>query len=470
MNKVRGEILREEAYTIIKKSIDAVIPDKAVRKELIKRHFHNPVFMIAIGKAAWDMANEAKKSLDGEFLGGIVVTKYHHSKGEIGGIEIIEAGHPTPDVNSVKAAEMILERANSLPKNTDILLLLSGGGSALAELPANGLDLNDIREVTERLLKSGASIQEMNAVRKRLSQLKGGRMAKAYEPRKIFAIILSDVIGNNPEMIASGITYPDQSEDEEIYEILHRYGIALKDKFLECFKEPAVKELNNVENIIIGSVDELCRIAAANAEKLGYRAYVLTTTLDCEAVAAGKWLASFGKKIQENSEGTKDFTRPCAIIAGGETIVKVTGNGLGGRNQEIALSGAIEIDGVDNVLLFSLGSDGTDGPTDAAGGIVDGNTVGILREKGFDAEAYLFRNQNVLISEVIQTRIKSKPLPQSRQIQRLCGSFGFGFCLGGNRAYSAKTREGFARAFPLLRNIPGIFFFKSGECVGLLFE
>lgn len=384
--------MREDANTIIKNSIDAVLPDKAVRKVLSKRYFQKPVYIIAIGKAAWDMANEAVKSLNGELFGGVVVTKYQHSKGLIEGMEIIESGHPTPDENSVRAAKIIMEKANSLPENMDILLLLSGGGSALVELPANGLNLKDIQDITDLLLKSGASIQEINLIRKRLSQFKAGRMAKAFEPRNICAIILSDVIGNNPDMIASGISYADRSKEEEVYEVIHKYGITLEDKYLQCFKEPSVKEINNVENIIIGSVEELCKVASENAENLGYNSYVLTTALECEAVMAGKWFASLAKKIQQNSDDVQNYIKPCALIAGGETIVKVTGNGMGGRNQEIALSAAIDIKGLDNVLLFSLGSDGTDGPTDAAGGIVEGNTVEILYDKGIDAKAYLLNN------------------------------------------------------------------------------
>lgn len=369
---------------IVREIINEVLPDEAVRKALRGKEFTRPLFLIGIGKAAWEMSATAVEELGKRIAGGIVVTKYHHSKGEIANLEIIESGHPVPDENSVRAARRILELVGGLTEETEIILLISGGGSALVELPAEGLALEDFQKITEELLHSGADITKINLIRKKLSDIKGGRLAQELSPHHVYSVILSDVVGNHPEMIASGMTYPDTSSAEDARQVLRENNISMNEAVQKCLMRRPVRELPHVENEITGSVEQLCIAAKHCVAARGYQPYILDTALDGEAREVGKWM------VDQALNG--NYERPCALIAGGETIVRVKGNGLGGRNQEIALSAAIELAGREGMLLFSLGSDGTDGPTDAAGGVVDGNTVGRMRAAGVDPQAYLDNN------------------------------------------------------------------------------
>lgn len=245
--------------------------------------------------------------------------------------------------------------------------------------------------MTGQLLRCGANITEMNTIRKHLSGVKGGRFAEACGKASIFQIVLSDVIGDKLDVIASGPAYPDASTSEEALAIIKKYRLKASSRMLECIAKETPKEIANCETSITGSVEELCEAASKAAEKRGYRPLVLTSTLDCEAKAAGEWLSAMAREIKGMS-GTDHVLKPCAIIAGGETVVHLTGSGKGGRNQEIALSAAIGIEGLEDVLVFSVGSDGTDGPTDAAGGIVDGASATRMRTHGFKPEAFLANN------------------------------------------------------------------------------
>ena len=375
--------LRGDVDTIIAGSIRAVLPDEAVRRALREyRPGAGKTLLVAVGKAAWQMARAAVDTL-GRVDGGVVVTKYDHVKGEIPGVACYEAGHPVPDENSFSATQKALELVSGLTAEDTVLFLLSGGGSALFERPL--VSGGELRDVTRQLLACGADIVEMNTLRKRLSGVKGGRFALACAPARVFSIVLSDILGDPLDMIASGPAYPDSSTCEQAKTIMEKYGLKLSPEARVLLDVETPKELGNVTTQITGSVRELCAAAAKECATLGYEPVLLTERLDCEAREAGRFLAG----ILRTHAGSG---RSLAFIAGGETVVHLTGKGLGGRNQELALAAAPGIAGISGAAVFSVGSDGTDGPTDAAGGYVDGDTLAALRAKGLDIHAVLQDN------------------------------------------------------------------------------
>ncbi|MDD7147228.1 MAG: glycerate kinase [Lachnospiraceae bacterium] len=376
--------LREDADQIIKKSIRAVLPDEAVAKALQGKEFDaGRIYLVAAGKAAWQMAKTAASILGERLEAGVVVTKYDHVKGEIPRVRCYEAGHPVPDENSFAATQAALELVEQATKGDTVVFLISGGGSALFEKPLiSGEELTDI---TKQLLGCGADIVEMNTIRKRLSAVKGGRFAIACEPAQVFSIVLSDILGDPLDMIASGPAYPDSSTCAEAVAIAQKYKLNLSDSVWELLREETPAELHNVETQITGSVSNLCSAAASASRELGYDPVILTDQLMCEAKEAGSFLASIAKTHQ-NTE------KSLAFIAGGETVVHLTGKGKGGRNQELALAAAEGIAGLKDTAVFSIGSDGTDGPTDAAGGYCDGTTMERLKEQGISIYAVLQNN------------------------------------------------------------------------------
>ena len=375
--------LRQDADRIIASSLQAVLPDEAVRRALADFHPKGGrTLLVAAGKAAWQMAKAAVDVL-GTVDGGVVVTKYDHVKGEIPGVTCYEAGHPVPDENSFSATAKALELVSGLTAEDTVLFLLSGGGSALFERPlVSGEELQDI---TRQLLACGADIVEMNTIRKRLSGVKGGRFAQACAPARVFSIVLSDILGDPLDMIASGPAYPDSSTCGQAVAIAEKYGLTLSDKARELLNQETPKALDNVTTQINGSVRELCAAAAKTCRELGYEPVLLTDQLCCQAREAGSFLSSVIKSHMDDGKSM-------AFIAGGETVVKLIGKGLGGRNQELALAAALGIDGLRNTAVFSVGSDGTDGPTDAAGGYVDGDTCGELLAQGVKIEDVLRNN------------------------------------------------------------------------------
>lgn len=379
------KLLRDHSNIIISAAISAALPDNAVIRALENVSFPGRVFLVAAGKAAWQMAKAAHNFLGEKIDSGIVITKYDHVKGTIGNLECFEAGHPVPDRNSFAATQAALDLVSGLTESDTVLFLLSGGGSALFEKPfISGEELQDI---TQQLLGSGADIVEINTIRKRLSAVKGGRFAQACLPAKVFSVVLSDIIGDPLDMIASGPAYPDSSTCAQAKQIAEKYNIRLSSLAQKCLGEETPKELINVTTNITGSVRQLCVAAEKAAQELDYETQILTDSLCCEAKEAGNYLASIAKS--RANDGKK-----LAFIAGGETVVKLTGNGKGGRNQEIALSAAAGIDGLDGVCIFSVGSDGTDGPTDAAGGYADGSTAAKLRAQGIDIHEVLRNNDS----------------------------------------------------------------------------
>lgn len=395
-----------DAQTIISRSIAAVLPDEAVLRVLRGRGFSRPVTLVAIGKAAWRMAKAAHDALDGNIAKGIVITKYGHSEGPIGDLEMFEAGHPVPDENGVAAARRALELVAGLSQEDTVLFLVSGGGSALFELPAEGASLADITDITRQLLACGAKIAEINTLRKRLSAVKGGRFGLACQSAKVLSIVLSDVLGDSLDAIASGPAAPDKTTCADAKRIIGKYGLRIPAHIAPLMEKETPKALERVESVITGSVSELCRAAADAARALGYAPVILTTTLTCEARLAGSQLAAIAREIRE---GRSPYKAPCAVIMGGETVVHLTGSGRGGRNQEIALAAAKGIDGLENVCVFSLGSDGTDGPTDAAGGVVTGQTTQRARALGLSIDAALENNDAYPLLERLGALIMTGP-------------------------------------------------------------
>ena len=351
--------LRKDADTIVRAAIGAVLPDEAVTRALNGKIFPGRVILVAAGKAAWQMAKAAHDCLGDRIDSGIVITKYAHVSGPIGNLLCLEAGHPVPDENAFSATEKALSLVQDLTAEDTVLFLLSGGGSALFELPL--IPGDELQDITQQLLASGADITQMNTIRKRLSGVKGGRFALACAPAQVYAIVLSDILGDPLDMIASGPACPDSTTCQQALAIAQQYSLRMSPQAKALLSQETPKALDNVQTCITGSVRQLCHAAAKACRELGYEPVMLTDQLCCEAKEAGSFL---GSVLKTHTQSKKKI----AFLAGGETVVHLTGKGLGGRNQELALAAAEQIDGLNGAAVFSVGSDGTDGPTDAAGG------------------------------------------------------------------------------------------------------
>ena len=377
--------LHQTAIEIATDAIGAVKPDAAVRRALANATFDpdGQVLLVAAGKAAWRMAATASEVLGDRLARGIVVTKYGHVEHPLPRIACHEAGHPVPDGNSFRATEAALDLVKGLSPRDTVVFLLSGGGSALFEAPLVSGD--ELADVTRQLLACGADIVEINTIRKRLSRVKGGRFAAACAPARIFQIVLSDVLGDPLDMIASGPAAADTSTCAQAQAVVAKYGLAFPQTVLDCLAQETPRAVANVETVVAGSVRELCAAAASACAARGFAPAILDTAVADEARAAGCRLAEIVRA--HSADGTRR-----AFIMGGETVVKLTGHGKGGRNQEFAFAAAPILDGLPNVALISVGSDGTDGPTDAAGGCVDGETAARLRARGLSADRALAEN------------------------------------------------------------------------------
>ena len=375
--------LRADANAIITASIRAVQPDEAVSRALSGQDFPGRVVLVAAGKAAWQMAKAAYDCLGDRIDNGVVVTKYEHVMGPISNFVCCEAGHPVPDENSFAGTQKALDLVSDLKAEDTVLFLRSGGGSALFEKPLVPGPI--LQDVTGQLLACGADIVEINTIRKRLSGVKGGRFALACAPAHVFSIVLSDILGDPLDMIASGPAVPDTSTCEQAIAIAKKYDLKLDEATWALLAQETPKALDNVTTQINGSVRELCRAAADAAQQMGYEPVILTDQLTCQAKEAGSFLASILKT--HNGCGKK-----MAFIAGGETVVHLTGKGKGGRNQELALAAATGIAGIPGAAVFSVGSDGTDGPTDAAGGYTDYETNAALEALGLNVFDVLRNN------------------------------------------------------------------------------
>lgn len=417
--------LRSEAQQIIEYAIGRSLPDRAVTDALKKMNLSGNIYLVAIGKAAWQMANAAVRCLEQPLADGIVLTKYGHVKGSIPGVRCFEGGHPIVDENGLRGTQAILDMTAHLAARDRVLFLISGGGSALFEKPLAPLSV--LQEVNRQLLAAGVSIAEINTVRKRLSAVKGGRFAKWCEPAQVDSAILSDVLGDAVDMIASGPAAPDPSTCGDALAIVGKYGLKVTEEVIACLKQETPKQLEYVTNHVIGSVAQLCAAAAEKCRELGYKTHILTDRMCCEAREAGCFLASLawnrpssekGEFPPRNNPPTEEEKIPArsaqvsgrrAYIAGGECVVHLRGTGLGGRNQELALAAAEGLAGLPNVALFSVGSDGTDGPTDAAGGYVDGDTLAALTAQGIRVEDALADNDSYHALDAVGGLLKTGP-------------------------------------------------------------
>ena len=375
--------LRKDAEMIARCAIEAVKPDAAVCRALENVALTGNIYLVSVGKAAWQMAAAAVRQLKVPVCKGIVATKYDHVMGDIPGVICYEAGHPVPDENSFLGTQAVLDMTGNLKEDDTVLFLLSGGGSALFEKPL--VDGAVLQDITKKLLARGADITEINTIRKRLSAVKGGRFAAHCAPARVEAIILSDILGDPVDMIASGPAAADSATSEDAKRIAAKYGVDDEEEVRVCLEQETPKEVPNVHIQIIGSVRELCCAAEKAARELGYACVFLSDHLDGEASDTGRWMAEQLRKYA-------GCGKKVALLAGGETVVHLKGNGLGGRNQELALAAAEVLDEIPNTALISVGSDGTDGPTDAAGGYVDAHTVQELKAKGMDIRTYLENN------------------------------------------------------------------------------
>jgi glycerate 2-kinase len=407
---------RERALAILSAALEAVNPTNAIKRQVslsddtlrigqriynLTRYRH--IYVIGGGKAGSSMAQAIEDILGGRVTAGLVSVKYGYgAETEI--IRLNEAGHPIPDAAGMAGTKQMAELARKATSEDLIICLISGGGSALMTLPVEGINLADVKSLTDTLLRCGATINEINAVRKHLSQIKGGNLARLVYPAEIVSLILSDVVGNPLDVIASGPTVPDPTTFADAYGIIEKYGL------LEELLRPIVERLQRGKegliaetpkegdevftqtyNLLIASNEVAAEAATTRAEELGFHSLLLSTFVEGEAREVAKVFAAIAKEILHSG---RPVPRPACVVAGGETTVTVRGNGLGGRNQEMALSAALEIAGLEDVMIIPLATDGTDGPTDAAGAIADGSTLRRAQEAGLSASQYLADNDS----------------------------------------------------------------------------
>jgi hydroxypyruvate reductase len=410
------ERLRTDAISIFKAGLEAVEPGNAVRKhlglkdgvlEISGRKYMLPdfenIYVVGMGKAAAPMARAVEDMLGDRITAGIINVKYGHAAA-LKKVRINEASHPLPDEAGSRGAGEIVRLLGKTGERDLVIFLISGGGSALLPLPAEGLTLGDKQNLTERLLECGASIQEINALRKHVSRVKGGRLAGLAYPSTLISLILSDVVGDDLDSIASGPTVPDTSTFADCRNIIAKYGLERKltpaiVRHIERGTRGEAKEtpkpgdpaFGRTQNVVVGSNIAAAVAAKEKASQLGYNSLILSTFIEGETEAAAKLHAAIAREIISSGNPA---VPPACVISGGETTVTLEGKGTGGRNQEFALAAAIDIDGLENVLVLSAGTDGTDGPTDAAGALADGATMERARKLGLDAHRHLRENDS----------------------------------------------------------------------------
>lgn len=392
-------MLRQDATDIIRSAIKASLPYEQTAERLKKLDLPaDGITVFSIGKAAIPMAGAASDVLGSRIKTGLAVTKYGHT-GTFRSpyFEIIEAAHPVSDENSLLAAEKALCIADGLTENDTVIVLLSGGGSALFEKSAIAPEAQ--RDITEKLLARGAEIGEINAIRRRLSLVKGGRFASRCYPAKVITLALSDVLSNDKSVIASGITVPDETSDEEVRALAEKYLYDVPGEILaQLFRKEELKLLDGGYHFI-GDIHSLCSGAVQRAEELGYKAECISKALTGEA----------RERAVDLLDSVPYESGKHAYIWGGETTVTLRGSGKGGRNQEMALTAAIVLRGAEHVLFASAGSDGTDGPTDAAGGIAQGDTFDKIKALGMDPEDELNNNNSYYALQKADALITTGP-------------------------------------------------------------
>jgi glycerate-2-kinase len=409
--------MRKDALDILTSAVKAVNPKNAIKQRLaIRDNFlyvndtaldlntFSRIYVIGGGKAGGAMAEGLEDLLGDKLTGGVVnVLKGTENRHSLKRIELNPASHPLPDHGSVRGVEKMLSIVDDAGEDDLIIALISGGGSALMTKPAEGVDLKDFQKITELILRSGATINELNTVRKHLSDFKGGQLARRAYPSRMLALILSDVVGDPVDTIASGPTAPDKSTFDGSIKVIRKKGLWNKTpksvrRRLEKGKEGLIAEtpkpgdevFKNITNIIIGSNFMAAKAAQDTANHLGYRSMILSTMIEGESKHIGAAMAGIAREILSSGNPVE---RPAAVISGGETTVTVSGSGVGGRNQELALGAVGKMQGL-NSILATLATDGIDGPTDAAGAIVDGRTFEKANEMNLDVDEYLSENDS----------------------------------------------------------------------------
>ena len=400
--------LRRHARSIFDAALKAADPSRAVENTLRRMDFGRcgNIYVVGAGKAGASMAKAAERVLGSRITAGFVNVKDSHAV-KPRRIELHESGHPEPDARGMAGAERIAAIATSAERGDLVLCLISGGASALMPLPAPPVTLEEKRAVTRMLLAAGADIHEFNTVRKHLSRIKGGRLAQLAAPARVETLALSDVVGDDLDVIGSGPTAPDSSTLGDAREVLERYGMwkraprSVRARLMEDEAEtpkPGDALFRNVRNCVIGSNRIALEAASRKARVLGYR----TQTLSSEIVGETRDVARMHAAILREAARRRG---PQCIVSGGETTVTIRGKGKGGRNQEFALAAAIDIAGLENAVVFSAGTDGSDGPTDAAGAIADGDTLA----RGPDARAFLNNTDSYHYFEALGDLIKTGP-------------------------------------------------------------
>jgi hydroxypyruvate reductase len=411
--------MKRMAKDIFSKALSAVDPSKILKdririekdrlwirieenseKNFDLNTFHK-IFLVGTGKASNSMAKAVEEIFGDRMTKGVVTTKYGHLL-PLKRTEIIEAGHPIPDQKGYEGAKKIQGLLKKSGPKDLVIFILSGGGSALLPFPADGIELKEKQEMTQLLLDCGADIKEINTIRKHISRMKGGWLTRWAYPSTVIGFILSDVVGDQLDVIGSGPTVPDPSTFEEAWEILKKYDLFNEiapsiQKHLILGKEGKVEEtpkpgdvvFERVYNSLIGSNILALRAAEKEATSLGLNTLILSSSIEGETREASRFHTAIAKEVISSGN---PIPKPACILSGGETTVTIKGKGLGGRNQEFALAGALEISGIEKVVLLSGGTDGTDGPTDASGAMVDHTTVHRAKSMGLDPKAHLENN------------------------------------------------------------------------------
>lgn len=422
---------RLAALEVLAAALEAADPGKAVRRflklegetlEVADRAYalgdYERVLVVGAGKAGATMAAAVEEVLGDRVSAGVVNVKYGHVA-PTARIEINEAGHPVPDERGLAGTREMVDLLKGAGAHDLVICVISGGGSALMDLPVEGITLEQMKALTDALLRCGATINEINTIRKHLSQVKGGALARMASPAPVISLILSDVVGNPLDFIASGPTAPDTTTFQDAWQVLERYELVgempkpivdrlqagLRGEIPETLKEGDAL-FERVQNVVVASNELAAEAAAAKARDLGFNTLLLSTFIEGEAREVAKVFAAIAR---EAAVYGRPLERPACVIAGGETTVTVRGNGKGGRNQEMALSAAVKIAGLENVMIVPSATDGSDGPTDATGAIADGSTVARALAAGLDPADYLARNDAYHFFERLGDLIKTGP-------------------------------------------------------------
>ncbi|WP_321371678.1 glycerate kinase [uncultured Desulfuromusa sp.] len=422
---------RQNAIKIFQAGLQAVAPGAAIKNvchldqsilsvdgQKYDLDTYSSILIIGAGKAGSSMGKAVEDILGDRISKGLIVVKYDHLE-ELKTIKIHEAGHPVPDQNGLEGAQAIYRLASSAKEDTLVLCLISGGGSALLTLPVEGGTLEDKQETTQVLLSCGATIHEINAIRKHLSLIKGGGLAKAVYPATLITLILSDVVGDDLDSIASGPSVPDSKTYADCQAIFKKYAIT-KDipesvrRHIESgiagniaeTPKPGQEFFRKTQNVIVASNFNALLKAKEKADELGYNTLILSSMLEGETREVAAIHIAIAREIHSHGY---PLQKPACLLSGGETTVRIQGNGKGGRNQEFALAAAIKMAGMKNSIVLSAGTDGTDGPTDAAGAIVDGRTVERAVKAGLDPQQYLDNNDSYHFFDKLNDLFKTGP-------------------------------------------------------------